>query len=176
MTQVETPSHVAPREHSLAASVARVAALLSQPHYPGAERAALRRWAPGQPVPMAFYRLWLKHLATELPIESRTNDWMLIVWGLALAGGDTHQPTRALGEALAQSRYSEARLDRLLSAPEELRADLVTSLVRYLAAQGQRWNWVELAALLLTNTPDERESPRRRIAEAYYRYLPTGSE
>lgn len=163
-----TPAHTP----SLAADIARLAGVMAAEHYPNGERAALRRWAPGQPVPLALYRLWLRHLGRDLPPESQTEAWMAIAWGLATAGPDSHDPQRPWGQALAESGYAEGRLDRLLSAPEELRLDLYTSAVRFLAAKGERFDWQDAALFLLTTDPAKREGLHRRIASRYYRHLP----
>lgn len=156
---------------SLASEVAKVATVLSRPHYPPSDRAALKRWSAGQALPLAFYRLWLQHLRTDPPPESQALGWMALVWGLALAG-DGHEPRRPLGQALAEANYAEARVERLLSAPEELRIDFYASLVRFLVARGIGFNWAELAAFLLTKDPTAREQIHRAIAYAYYRNLP----
>lgn len=156
---------------TLAGTVARLAGVIASPHYPTADRAALRRWAPGQPMPLAFYRLWLRHAGSDLPPESQTAAWMALAWGLATMG-HAHQSERALGQALAESRYSEGRLERLLAAPHALRTDLFMSAVRFLAAKNERFDWSEAAAFLLATDTDKRESIHRRIASNYYRHLP----
>ncbi len=160
----------------LATNIARLAGVMGSTHYPSGERAALRRWAPGQPVPLAFYRLWLRHLENDLPAEAQTSAWMALVWGLATCGENSHDPKRPWGQALAESGFAEGRLERLLSAPQDVRIDLFMSAIRFLAAKGERFNWVEAAEFLLTQDPDKRERLNRRIASAYYRHLPTESK
>jgi CRISPR system Cascade subunit CasB len=155
---------------SLDARVAQMAAIIGAEHYPNGERAALRRWSPEQPIPLAFYRLWLRHLGDDLPPEFQTPAWMTIAWGLATLGKEGHDPRRPLGQALAESQFSEGRFEQLLSAPEDVRPDLFMSAVRFLAAKGERFNWREAAEFLLTQDPDRRESLCRRIATAFYRY------
>jgi CRISPR system Cascade subunit CasB len=123
-------------------------------------------------VPLAFYRLWLRHLGSELPPEPQTEAWMTIAWGLATCGQDSHDPQRPLGRALAEAGYSEGRLERLLSAPEDVRVDLFMSAVRFLAAKGERFDWQDAAQFLLTRDVEKREVLHRRIAAAFYRYLP----
>jgi CRISPR system Cascade subunit CasB len=156
----------------LTTTVARLAEVISAPHYPAGDRAALRRWAPGQPLPLAFYRLWLRHADSELPAEAHTESRMTLAWGLATTGAHAHQPGRALGQALAESRYSEGRLERLLAAPDALRADLFMSAVRFLAAKNERFDWGEAATFLFATDADKREGIRRRIASTYFRHLP----
>lgn len=157
---------------SLASDIARIASVIGAHHYPTGERAALRRWAPGQPIPLAFYRLWLRYLGRDLPTEAHTEAWMALAWGLATAGPDSHQPDRPWGQALAGSHFSEGRLERLLSAPEDLRLDLFMSAVRFLAAKGERFDWSDAARFLLTSDPAKREALNRRIASSYYRDQP----
>jgi CRISPR system Cascade subunit CasB len=155
---------------SLGALVARIHAAIWAEHYPNGERAALRRWSLEQPIPLAFYRLWLRHLDNDLPPAPQTTAWMILTWGLANMGQGAHDPKRPLGQALAESKFSEGRLEQLLSAPEDVRPDLFMSAVRFLAAKGERFNWREAAEFLLTQDQDRRESLCRRIATAFYRY------
>lgn len=159
-------------QDTLGTRIGRLAAVIGQTHYPTGDRAALRRWAPGQPPPLAFYRLWLRHLGDELPCESQTEAWMAMAWGLATCGADSHDPKRPLGQALAESQFAEGRLERLLSAPDDLRLDLFMSAVRFLAAKGERFDWRDAAQFLLTHDPHKLEPFYRRIAAAYYRHLP----
>ena len=160
------------RDSSLGGVVARIAALLDRPHFPTGDRAALKRWAPEQPLPLAFYRLWFHEMRQDLPPETQLVHWMALVWGLALSGSGAHRPQRPLGQALAEAHYSEARLERLLSAPEALRIDLYIALVRFLAAKREGCDWAELAAFLLVESSDSRERTHGRIAQFYYRYVP----
>lgn len=161
-----------PAAETLFGAVGRIATLLALPHYPNGDRAALRRWSSGQSLPMAYYRLWLHHLGQDPPPDAQAEDWMTIVWGLALAGAGAHQSGRTLGQALAEAGFAEARLERLLSAPDELRQDLSRSAIRFLAAKGQACNFADLAAYLLTQDAEKREALNHRIARNYYRHLP----
>jgi CRISPR system Cascade subunit CasB len=155
---------------SLGARVAQMAAIIGAEHYPNGERAALRRWSPGQPIPLAFYRLWLRHLGDDLPPEFQTPVWMTIAWGLATLGKEGHDPRRPLGQVLAESQFSEGRLEQLLSAPEDIRPDLFMSAVRFLAAKGERFDWRDGAAFLLTQDNEQRQRLNHRIAAAFYRH------
>lgn len=168
-----TAAEVTEPAENLAGRINRLASLIGAEHYPGGDRAALKRYAPGQPVPLAFYRLWLRHLATEPPQESTTQAWMLLAWGLACSGPASHRRGRSLGQCLAECGYSEARLERLLAAPDDdMRIALAASLVRFVAAKGDAFDWVQLAQLVLTYDEDARERLHRRIATDYYRHLP----
>ena len=159
----------APAGEGLAARVAKLAQVIGAPHFAAADRVALKRYAPGQALPLAFYRTWLRHFGDELPGEAEIRSWGLIAWGLAYSGPRAHRRERALGAALAASGYSEARLERLLAAEPETQADLFASMVRFLASKGEAFDWVDAARLLLTRDPDRQEATHRRIAVAYYR-------
>lgn len=177
MTSFEAPGDAARDRPAygdgLAAAVGRLSAVLASEHYPAGDRAALKRHAPGQPPPLAFYRLWLRHLHDELPPEPATQAWALLAWGLAFSGRQAHRPDRPLGRALAESAFAEARLERLLAAPDgEVRHSLAEAAVRFLGAKGEAFDWAQLAQLLLTRDDQARERLHRRIATDYYRHLP----
>lgn len=156
---------------TLATTIGRLVAMINAPHYPTGDRAALRRWAPGQPVPLAFYRLWLRHVGEDLPGEAQTEAWMALTWGIATMGAQAHQPGRPIGQALAGSGYSEGRLERLLAAPDGLRTELFMSAVRFLAAKNDRFDWCDATTYLLAADSNKRERIHRRIAEAFFRHL-----
>jgi CRISPR system Cascade subunit CasB len=160
----------------LGRTIGKLAALLAAPHFPGGDRASLKRWAPGAPPPLSFYRLWLRHLGAELPAECQTPAWMAVAWGLSYMGAGAHVPQRGLGRALAEGQFYEARLERLLAAPAGLRLDLFNSAVRFLAAKGEGFDWTDGAAFLLTTDPEKRERMNRRIAADFYRHLSQGKE
>jgi CRISPR system Cascade subunit CasB len=153
----------------LGSVIARLAAVVGSERFHSAESAALKRWSPGQPPPLAFYRLWLRSVGSELPAPAQTQAWMLVTWGLAL--GVAHQRGRPLGRVLAESRYAEARLERLLAAPADVLPELFASLMRFLAAKGEAIDWLDAARLLLTQDADKREAVHRRIASDYFRHL-----
>lgn len=157
---------------SLSTLVGRMAGILANPRFPASDRAALKRHASGLPPPLAFFRLWLRHLEVDLPSESQSPAWALLAWGLAMAGRGAHRPERPLGRALAESGYSEARLERLLAADADSLEPLFESMVRFLAAKGEVFDWADAAFLLLVRESDKRQSTHRRIAAAYYRHLP----
>lgn len=157
---------------NLATLITRMAGTIGSQHYPTGDRAMLRRWAPGQPIPLAFYRLWLCRLENELPPEAQTAGWMALAWGLAQMGVGSHIPKRPWGRALAEAGFSEHRLERLLAAPEDVRIDLFMDAIRILASRHESFDWVEAARFLLTTDPDKREGVQRRLAQAFYRYQP----
>ncbi|MEW6695412.1 MAG: type I-E CRISPR-associated protein Cse2/CasB [Pseudomonadota bacterium] len=168
-----TTTQIAPSEApDLASRIARLVSVIGHEHFPSGDRAALRRWAPGQSIPLAFYRLWLRHQGDDLPGESQTEAWMALAWGVATSGQDCHDPRRPWGQALAESRFAEGRLEQLLSAPDDVRIDLFMSAVRFLAAKGESFDWRDAAQFLLTQDAAKRDSLNRRIAASYYRHLP----
>lgn len=166
-------TEIQPPQLPLSATIARLAGVVGATHYPTKDRAILKRWSPGQPIPLAFYRLWLRHIGQELPLEVQTEEWMVLSWGLATMGLSGHQPKRSFGQALAESHYAESRVERLLSAPGDIRHELFMSTIRFLAARGESFNWTEAATFLLAKENTQlRERICRQIAQAYYRHLP----
>lgn len=157
----------------LSRQIGHMAAVIAGKGYPAGDRAALKRHAPGQQPPLAFYRLWLRHLSTELPREEQTQAWATISWGLALCGPAAHRPGHGLGRALAETGCAELRLERLLAArDDDSRIRLFAALVRLLASKGAGFDWLHAARLLLTTDEDRREQIHRIIAADYYRHLP----
>lgn len=163
-------------EANLGSLIARLAHIVHAAHYPAGDRAALRRWAPAQPLPLAFYRLWLRQAASDLPSEEQTQAWMTILWSIATLGAGGHVPKRSLGQALAESDYSEGRLEQLLGAPEDKRVELLMSAVRFVAAKGNGFDLADAASFLLTTDPDKRERLHRRLAIHYYRHKKVNRE
>jgi CRISPR system Cascade subunit CasB len=155
---------------SIATPVVRLASVIGSLHYPNGDRAALRRWAPGQPLPIAFYRLWLRHLDAELPPPAQLEGWMALTWAVATLGANAHVPKRPLGQALAESQFSDARIERLLSTPDDVRLDLFIGAIRFLAAKGERFDLTGAARFVLTHDADKRERLQRQIAADFYRH------
>lgn len=169
MTATATHTKTAPGER-LGARINRLAQVIARAT--NGERAALKRWSPGQPIPLDLYRLWLHGMGEDLPSDSQLAHWVVLAWGLALMGEGGHRPGRPLGQALAESALHEARLERLLAANEDIRTKLFIATVRFLAAKGEGFDWMDAAQLLLTQDADKREAVHRRIATDYYRHLP----
>ncbi len=155
---------------SLASTIGKLAAYLGGEIIPSVDRAALKRMTPDSTLPLAYYRLWLLHLGGEPPAGDVY--WSTIVWGLALMGKGAHVPKRGLGKALAEAKFSEARLEQLLGAPEDIRNDLLRRAIRFLGANRQGFNWLDAALLLLTRDDEKREQLHRKIAADFYRNLP----
>ncbi len=152
--------------------IPQMAGTLSHSEFPTASRAALRRMVPGQPPPLIFYRFATDHLPDhwDYSPESRQN-WTIMVAGMALMAPTIHDPTRSLGQALAESRFAESRLETLFAASGALQRFLIFRMVRFLALQHQPCNWLDIAYLLVTEQPDKRERLYRRIAQDFYRTI-----
>lgn len=167
MTQTETIVAPASESEGIHPTIGRLAALLGSADYPTGERAMLKRMAPGNPPPLAFYRFAYRHLPAGW--ERQRDAWMTLVAGLALMGVGGHRPDRKVGQVLAETKYSEARLERLLAAEGDTLLTLLLRAVRFLAAKGQAVNWLDFAYLLgLAGDP---ERARMDIARAFYRNL-----
>lgn len=165
MTQTETIASQAPEPERLPQTMGKLAALLGSEDYPTGERAMLKRMVPGSPPPLPFYRLAYRHLPEGW--ERRHDAWITLVAGLALTGAGGHRQNRKVGQALAETRYSEARLERLLAAEGDTLHTLVLRAARFLAAKGQAVNWLDFTQLLgLSGDP---EHARMQIARDYYR-------
>lgn len=165
------PAEVADR--SLPQHIGRLAAVLGAAHFPGGDRAALKRMAPGVSPPLAFYRLWLRHLDETVPVPDQTPAWAVIVAGLSSSPPQAHRPGRGFGQALAECGWHEARLERLLAADDDGQlAKLVADALRFLASRGDSFDWTHVARLLLARTGDARDAIHRRIATDFYRHQP----
>ncbi len=141
------------------------------------EIASLRRLSPQDPAHPAFFRLAARFLepAGHLPSDGPWRDlaerrWACVVNGLALLG-DLHRPGASLGEALAESGFSELRFVRLLRAQDAALWDAIRSVARFLISKGQPADWSDPALLVFSDGADWAESIRRRIARRYYATL-----
>lgn len=156
-------------DDGLPSTIARIDGVLSSEQYSTGDRAALRRMAPGQPIPLAFYRFALGFLADEWDRDADTKaNWAAIVAGMAVMSPGAHRVDWPLGRALAEAYYSETRLERLLSAEGDTARALVLRTARFLAAKGTPCNWVDLACLLLTQQDEKRDNLTLRVARAFY--------
>ena len=104
--------------------------------------------------------------------------WSLILHGIALmtprsaiGGGSAHDGNTPVGRALYQMEYSESRLNRLLTAREEMLHTLLSRMFRMAAANDQKFSWSEMARFIRNSDYNEirAEQGRRRIASYYYR-------
>lgn len=161
MNQVQVP------EESLGTQMGRIAGIIGSDRFSTGERAALRRMAPGRPLPLSFYRFALTYLPTGW--EYAIADWTTLVAGIALMSPNAYNPKVGFGRALAEAGYSESRLERLLIAEDDVRRALFLRATRFLAAKSQAFNWTEGARLLLTRNEDKRETLNLSIARDFYR-------
>jgi CRISPR system Cascade subunit CasB len=166
-----TVTNAAPEPPSLWASIAKIAGILASEHFSTGDRAALKRMAPDQPPPLAFYRFAFRELPENW--ERHRAAWQTLTAAMALSSnhGNPHNPKRPLGRVLAEQGYSEARLERLLAAEGDTLNTLLLRAARFLAAKGEAVDWADGARLLLTVSDDGREQIRREIAGDFYRNL-----
>ena len=149
--------------------------------------AELRRMDPDEPDAAVFWRLMAQYdLLNSNEIVERK--WALIMHGIALTtptgSGEANRSTAhdgqmPVGRALflggesqrATGFYSEARLNRLLTADGPMLRTLLARMFRMLTASGASFNWREMAQFILHEGYDEdaAEQSRRRIAREYYR-------
>lgn len=156
-------------EDSLGSIIGHLAGVISSENFPNGERAALKRLTPRLPPSLTFYRFAFRHLPKEW--EMQQAEWMAVVSGLALMCPEPHRPGRPTGRALAETGYSETRLERLLAAQGEELHILVMRAVRFLAAKAESVNWVDFARLLLTRNKGKLQNVRFKFARDYYSYV-----
>ena len=156
------------------------------PNYDRGGFAGLRRMNPDEPDAAAFWRLMAREELLGNPVLERK--WGLILHGIALmtrtAGGDdvanrsAHSGNIPVGRALflggesqrATGFYSETRLNRLLTARDDMLRVLLARMFRMLAGAGVSFDWREMARFILNDGYDEdrTEEGRHSIARAYY--------
>ena len=166
MTEVTPTDLATPVAPKLPVIIGHIAGVLASSDFPTGERARLRRQDPTQTPGLAFYRFALRHLPADWEHQPRA--WMTLVAGLALMGDTAHRPDRPAGQALAETGYAEARLERLLAAEDETLHTLLLRAARFLAAKNAACNWVDFARLLLTRDPERQDAARLAIARTYY--------
>lgn len=157
---------------SLETLVSSMAALIrSSPALGHGDIAALRRMDPRRPA-LAFFKIEGLLLDEHLPgdsvlraeLESR---WAAIVLGLAHLG-DLHRHEHRLGRVLAEARFSELRMARLLQSDSDQLLDELPSLARFLVAKDVTVDWTGAAGLILSAGRDDEEDARRHLARDYY--------
>ncbi|MGB4009315.1 MAG: type I-E CRISPR-associated protein Cse2/CasB [Bacillota bacterium] len=155
----------------LGSVIATIAGVIGSDRFSTGERAALRRMTSRQPPPLAFYRFALSHLPTGWDSSKDSQkDWITLLAAIAIMSPNAHDPKCNLGRVLAETNYSEARLERLLSdsAAGDVRRILVLRAARFLAAKSSPFNWVQAARLLLTQDNEKLMAVREQIAKDYY--------
>jgi len=165
---------VAAAPPSLASVVSRIAHALEGTLSPG-EVADLRRLRPGEPGSPAFWKVATHFLEAQLPPSGEARDlaerrWAAIVQGLATLG-HLLQPSRSLGRALAEARFSELRFVRLLRAQGDGLFKAVEITAKFLAAKGRSADWTGMARLVLSEGRPDEEKTRRQVAREYFRHL-----
>lgn len=154
-----------------AAHVPELAAVLKGEHFPTGERAALKRMALDGPAPLAFHRFMLRHVDPPWQTEAWIPQWRTLICSLAIQRDGGFDPSKPLGQALAEAGFSEQRLERLLAATGETLRSLSIRAARQVAAKGVAADWRQLTELLFSRNPEIREAVNRRIARDYYRTL-----
>lgn len=162
-------------ESSLSTHIGRIAGTICNDRFPTGDRAMLRRMTPGAAPPLRFYRFALD-VGFPGNWEHQVADWMTIVAGIALMSPNAHRPDVGFGKALAESRFSESRLERLLASEHMTRRTLLLRAVRFLAGKNAPMNWNQAAQLLLTKDVMVREQVHRRIARDFYQNVREKSE
>ena len=155
----------------LAQAIAYLAGVIDSDDFPPGERASLRRWAPGEPPSLGFYRFAFRHLPDNW--ERRGEEWMTFLTCLALMCPRPHRPDVPLGTALAQTGYAESRLERLLATEGRALHILLLRAARFLRAKNAGCNCIDIADLLGIRSSAAKS--RLRIARSYYHEIRTTS-
>ncbi len=151
--------------------LAATASRLADPAFPTGDHAALRRMNPRTPDAMAV--IAVERLLAYSDIAFSREDrrrWVLIVHCLALVRG-RHESEARTGRVLADSRYSESRLNLLLSADFDVVSNLLPRLARFLAARNAAADWLPLVRIArwAGRREDIADDQRLRIARDYAR-------
>lgn len=166
-----------PEPRTPAAHVPALAALLASAGISNGERAALKRMALDGPAPLALHRLLMAHVDDAWQGERWLADWRAVVCALAIQRDGGYNPATPFGHALAEARFAESRLERLLSARGDTSASgdtlraLALRAARQVAAKGIACDWRTFAELLFTHDSEYRERINTRIARDFYRTL-----
>lgn len=160
-----SPSTQAADPPTMAQTVARLSHLLAREDFPPGDRARLRKLTPGSAPPLAFLRFAFAHLPAGW--ERRQEIWQTLVAGLALMYPQGHDAGRPLGRALAETGYTEPRLERLLTAQDDTRRTLLLRAIRFLRAKNASCSFTDLAHLL--GLGGDPQLACQRIARDYFR-------
>ena len=106
--------------------------------------------------------------------ETNSKSWEVILKGMARMFPFHHDKNISLGGALGNSGFSEARVTKLLRSSGYAFFECVRRVSVFLASNGQRVNWTEFAALILSSNPEQKTEIREKIAVDYYKF--TGLE
>jgi CRISPR system Cascade subunit CasB len=146
---------------------------------PAGDQADLRKERLGP----AFWRVAVRHLepagllgSEDAPWRGEAErSWTAIVAGLARAGRQ-HVEGRRLGAVLSEANVAEARVLRLARAHGDSLLKAVRAVAHQLVSGGQRADWADFAALILSDGKANWEAGvRRRLCLDYYRAQEHGS-
>lgn len=134
------------------------------------ELAQLRRLAVGAPG-LAFWRIMAEcRVDDSLRNAAREAIWPDVLSALAHLAPLTGEEL-PLGQALAETRYAEARLLRLLRADAASVGGEIGTVARWLAAKGVRAKGFDIADFALSRSrpdADSTDKPAHTIAKAYF--------
>ncbi|MCC6133142.1 MAG: type I-E CRISPR-associated protein Cse2/CasB [Acidobacteria bacterium] len=133
--------------------------------------AELRRLAPGEGPPPAFWKIVVANPEIEGALarggEDAERRWAVIMNGLAILRG-LHRPGLRAGRALFDAGVKELRFVRLVRARGPILASSVRTVTRALASAGQLLDFTGLAALVLSDGGENEEAARRQLSRDYY--------
>ncbi|MCO6440763.1 MAG: type I-E CRISPR-associated protein Cse2/CasB [Nitrococcus mobilis] len=158
-TNINYPADLAPR----------LAAVIHADGFPNGERARLKRMSLSGPTPLSYHRFLLRYVPPRWHGKITALAWRTLISALARQHQNPHNPSMPFGHALAESDYSELRLESLLAAEGRVLATLTLRAATRLAAGRVRCNWKDIAWLLFAVNNDTRERVNQRIARDFYR-------
>jgi CRISPR system Cascade subunit CasB len=136
--------------------------------------AELRRMDPSDPSGGAFWGVLFDlvepaHNLDAAPgRDEQERRWAVILRAMAHL---PHQSGARLGDALAESGFSELRFVRLLRSRGPELADAVRQMVAFLASKGAHVDHADTARLVLFQDEPRDEEVRRDLARRYYAQL-----
>ena len=155
--------------------VPKLATMIHSDGFPNGDRAKLKRMSPEGRAPVSYYRFITRHVPEDLRFANDEPNWKALITGIALQHGNPHNPKVSFGQALAETGFSETRLESLLAADGRILRTLLVRAARRLAASRKACNWKHVAYLLFAGTDEFRERINRQIASGYFRAIPTDS-
>ncbi len=144
--------------------IPKLASVLKADYFPKGDRAALKRMALDGPAPMAFHKFVVTYVTPAFQDDPR---WRPILCALAIQRDGGFNPALPFGVALADVRFSEHRLERLLAATDETLQALGLRAARQIAAKGVACDWRQFADLIFSGS----DAIRSRIARDFYKTL-----
>jgi len=103
--------------------------------------------------------------------EHWLSDWRAVLCALSIQRDGGYNPATPFGQALAEARFAESRLERLLAASGDTLRTLALRAARQVAAKGIACDWRTFADLLFVRNTDHRERINMRVAREFYRVL-----